>query len=290
MSIKEALFGKVDLDTIATKILLGVNPAKHLLRCVAGSAAEEELSNPSTICIEVGGSGRVAENDFDHHEPGKTSLSACAQALERWARLIRYIDEADQGVRHASEEHDRKEKVFPSLAFLVAAMLGAVKEPYEQLERGSDILWAVVQSGIDPYGSMESILDDIPDAREWARQKRIHELLAEEVCAEAIWYTTKAGRKLAVVVTEWRGAPGALYGRGAEIVVALNPHHEESGNIYRKFSVAGHGVVVRPAFERLNELEDGWGGTANGTFIGSPRGESSLLPLENVVEIVIEIL
>ena len=207
------------------------------------------------------------------------------------ARLIRYVDELDRGERHASEERDKKEKIFPSLAFLVASMLFAVKDPQEQMEQGLEILREVLHSGVDPYGSMEPILDAIPDAREWVRQKRMHELLTEEVCASAVWHTTKAGRKLAVVVTEWRGAPGALYGRGADVVIALNPRHEERGKVYRKFSVAGtKGVVVTPALERIDELEDGWGGPAHGTIIGSPVGESSLLPLEDVVNVVVETL
>lgn len=296
MSIKTVLFGKVDLDTMATALVMGVDPLRQMFRCVAGSASRDDLSDSSTLCIEVGGSGRVKENNFDHHYGAevvleKISLSAAAQALERMARLIRYVDELDRGERHASEEDSRKERIFPSLAFLVASMLFSVKDPEEQMEQGLEILREVLHSGIDPYGSMEQILDAIPDAREWVRQKRMHELLTEEVCASAVWHTTKAGRKLAIVVTEWRGAPGALYGRGADVVVALNPRHDERGKVYRKFSVAGaKGVVVTPALERISELEDGWGGPAHGTIIGSPMGESSLLPLEMVVEAVMATL
>lgn len=285
MSFKTVLFGKVDLDTIATALVFGVNPLEQALRVVAGSASEADLQNTSTLCIEVGGSGRVAQNNFDHHDPKGPNLCAAAQALERLARIIRYVDDVDCG---------RFEKVgsveFPSLIQLVSGMMFTIKSPEQQMEHGLRIFREVLHSGTDPYGCMEPILDSIPHARWWANQKKIHEQRSESVCADAKWYTTRSGKKLAVVETDWIGAPGALYGKGADIVIALNENFEQSGKTYRKFTVASQSVEVAALLPKLSAIENGWGGPAHKTIIGSPQGISSIVTVGEVCSLVIEIL
>lgn len=284
MSFKTVLFGKVDLDTIATAFVMGVDPISQAFRAIAGSASGEQLSDPSTLCIEVGGSGRVEANNFDHHEPGMTALSACAQSLERLARIVRYVDDIDRGELEKTQECE-----FPSLLALISGMLLCERRPEEQMKQGLVILREVMHSGVDPYGSMRPILKSIPGAEEWAARKRAHERLGEQVCKKAQWLVTRQNRLLAVVETDWFGAPGALYGQGAEVVIALNPKHERAGKVYRKFTVAGKdGFSVIPALQKLQELEEGWGGPQHGTICGSPEGHDSELSSEVVTRIVIE--
>lgn len=289
MSFRSVLFGKVDLDTLVTALIMGVNPIEQTFRCLRGSASAQDLNDPEALCVEVGGSGQVANNNFDHHRregegESMSNLSACAQALERLARIVRYVDEIDTGKRLAHEGN------FPSLCQLIAGMLLSVKDPEEQMEKGLAILREVLHSGIDPYASMEPILDAIDGGREYAEVKRRHDQEFEKVAAEAKWFTAKSGHKVAVVETAWFGAPGALYGKGAEIVVCLNPAFERGGAIYRKLTLAGHGLSIVPALEKLIELESGWGGPAHGTICGSPEGRDSTLSLETVLEIVLETL
>jgi hypothetical protein len=126
----------------------------------------------------------------------------------------------------------------------------------------------------------------IQGARKWAAAKRDHERFSEQVCGHAKWYFTAEGLKVAVVETSWYGAPGALYGKGADIVIALNPNFEQAGVTYRKFTVAGKDIVLTPVMEQLNQLENGWGGPAHGTICGSPQGRSSELSLEQVLTVV----
>lgn len=292
--IREVIFGKVDLDTMLTALVLGLNPVESLFRHCAGSASSAALADTSVVAIEVGGSGRIAENNFDHHASSTSlaasgvDLSSAAQALERMARLVRYVDELDRGLRRAEESSAGG---FPTLSQLISGMLLVVKKPEQRMEKGMDILRAVLQAGIDPYACMEPILDAVPHARWYARAKREHDSNFESVLAEAVWHTTKTGRRLAVVETAWIGAPGALYGAGAEIVVALNPAMEitESKTI-RKFTVAGNGISVLSAIQALGECEDGWGGPTHGTIGGSPRERSSELALDEVVQLVIDTL
>lgn len=290
-TVREVLFGKVDLDTMTTAIVLGLNPAETVFRFVTGSANAQALNDASVACIEVGGSGRTEKNNFDHHAPpslaGKTiNLSACAQALERLARLVRYVDELDRGARRAEDG----DGTFPSLAQLISGMLLCVKKPEERMTRGMEILKEVLQSGIDPYGCMEPILATIPEAKIWTSAKRKHDALFVEVCASAQWFTTASGKKLAVVETTWIGAPGALYGQGAEVVVCLNPAMECGPTTIRKFTIAANNNSVLPALQELNKLEQGWGGPSHGTIGGSPQGVSSQLTAESVVRVVQESL
>ncbi len=292
--VREVLFGKVDLDTIATALVLGLRSEDVVFRAIAGSASSAALADSSVVAIEVGGSGRTAENNFDHHSSNGSlaglNLSAAAQALERLARLIRYVDELDRGDRRA----EQVEGGYPSLSQLISGMLLVVESPNLRMEKGLEILRGVVQSGIDPYGSMEPILDNIPNARFYAATKREHDRKFEEVCESATWYTTHTGHKLAVVETEWFGAPGALYGKGADIVVALNPEMRKAGGTgtYRKFTLAVNRSVcdltVTPALNELARLEQGWGGPDHGGICGSPLGRDSGLEMETIVQIVVE--
>ena len=62
------------------------------------------------------------------------------------------------------------------------------------------------------------------------------------------------------------------------------------GKTIRKFTVAGNKISVTPILEKLQKLEEGWGGPEHGTIIGSPKKGSSRLDLEQVVAMVIETL
>ena len=133
MNIKNVLFGKVDLDTIAAAFVMQVRPAEQAFRAIAGSAGRMDLEEPTTLCLEVGGSGRVGENNFDHHDSNQpTLLSAAAQSLERLAKIIRYVDEMDRGI-HKGKTYEAPH--FPSLVQLVTGMLICERDPNQQMEK-----------------------------------------------------------------------------------------------------------------------------------------------------------
>lgn len=285
-TIKSVLFGKVDLDTIATAFVMGANPIEQVFVAISGSASSSQLADPSNLCIEVGGSGRTEDNNFDHHNSGQTSLSAAAQSLERLAKIIRYVDDVDCG-----RLTKKKKKVFPSLVQLISGMLLVVKNPEDQMKQGLVILREVLHSGIDPYGCMEPILKEIPDAHIWVSKKREHEKKMQQICGNAMWFTTKAGRKLAVVESDLFGIPGVMQGQGAEIVVALNPEHRSGKKAIRKFTICGSGGIrVDDVLKTIVKKEDGWGGPAHGTIIGSPTNRDSTLSKEEVANIVVNVL
>jgi hypothetical protein len=175
-----------------------------------------------------------------------------------------------------------------------------VLEPQKRLECGQEIFRTVLWAGIDPYTqSMEAILDHIPQARSWAEAKRVHESNFTEVLEHAQFYSTKGGRKLGVVETKWVGAPGALYGVGCDLVIALNPAHQIQGSTIRKSTVAtqrGKGISLLPdALDALEAIEllksglGGWGGPDHGTIIGSPQNRDSSIDLSEVVQLLVDL-
>lgn len=291
MSIKTALFGaKVDLDTLLATYLMGARLCETSIiswRCVRGSASAEALSDPTVLAVEVGGSGRTVENNFDHHGPGAPDISSAAQVYRRIGRLVRYVDELDRGYL----DRTRGQCEFPSLSQLVAGMLLTAATPEEQMREGHRIIKEVIESGVDPYGTMLPILDAVPGARAWAEAKRVHDTQGGDAIASAMWSETVGGLRLAVVETTWFGAPGALMGQGADVIVACNPAHGDAK--IKKYTVAAHrdrGITITPALIELSKLEEGWGGPAHGTICGSPPDRSSVLSMEEVVRIACETL
>ena len=99
---------------------------------------------------------------------------------------------------------------------------------------------------------------------------------------------TRANGKIAVVETTHRAATAVGYAL-APVVVALNPSFKQGpGEGYRrKFTVCAFEpkfADIRGALAELATLEAGWGGSP--TIGGSPQGVSSVLTIDQVVEIV----
>ncbi len=301
---------KIDLDNLMLTFMAGVDVDVDDVHFVAGSVSQDVLDDPAKLCVEVGGAedkDAEKQNNFDHHpKPGKagqTHLSAAAQFFKRLSIVCDYVNYMDTGDREKVELD--KAKGFPSLVQLISGMLLVVKDRKERVRHGHQILKAVLRSGINPFEeSMERILDRLPHGRAWAAAKKKHEALFTEVLELAEWTKTGRGHKLASVETTWFGAPGALQGSGAVLVVAYNPAMElDDDRIIGKFTIAAHknsGISVRPLLEKLNAMEVArgghgtWGGPVDengeGTIIGSPQGFSSALLLKEVVTVIKEVL
>lgn len=316
--------GKIDLDTVAVACLLGVSREDQVEVLRSGQATEEDLADSSILCIEVGGSGRVAEGNFDHHDmpiiPAGvgTIYSACRQAWaihnchycggvvgdperlsfvawgpdmvtacnngenKRVAQVVEYIDCLD--TRGPEALGRRQTNGFPTLSDVFNGMLLVVRDPVEQLHCGVEMLRNVTENLFtvkSVFGRMP--VESFPRWAEWAEAKAENNRQMLQAVKEARFAATVSGYKLAWLKTDFFGAPGALYGVGAQIVVAYSPHF--GPNRIPKFTVAGNGIRVDGILPDLLALEPGWGGPATGTILGSPR-EGSKLTLDEVVEIV----
>jgi hypothetical protein len=295
---------KVDLDTVGAAFLLGVT-RQDVVEVLCSEASQEDLTDPSVLCIEAGGSGMVEANCFDHHMEGGPTASATLQAFDRVfpvetcmhglhdcsqcehiggrrygsarvAKLVEYIDLFD--TRPEVLRAQQEGVSFPTLSDVFSGLLRSERDPVEQLHKGVELLGQIVETVANPFGT-------VPGFDSYAEAKAENDRQMAKAVELARWETTSAGRRLAILETEFFGAPGALYGAGANIVVCFNPCF---GNPpVAKFTVAGNGITVSEALPALNALEEGWGGPATGTIIGSPRSGSKLT-LEQVAGIVRE--
>lgn len=310
---RRILVGKIDLDTAGAAYLLGVSREDEVEVLRGGVAAAEDLANAEVLCIEVGGSGQTQLNNWDHHEEGGPLESAILQAYWEvpcpscgfsrkggnpttnaastgcgWtvdgidpryqAALVAYINQIDTEGFRALPGYGKV--AFPTLSDVFAGMLLSERDPVEQLHKGVELLKAVVESEQDPYGTISGF-------DSYAEAKAENNRQMAKAVEDARWDTTRGGLKLAYLETDFFGAPGALYGNGAEVVVAFSPHFGPAG--VPKFTVAGNGIKVEAVLPALNALESGWGGPPTGTILGSPR-EGSKLSLKEVVRIVKETL
>jgi len=294
--------GKIDLDTCGAAYLLGVSREDKIEVLRGGQASEEDLANPNVLCIEVGGSGRVAEGNFDHHGLGSKGLgSATLQAWQFYCQerglwsndhplssLVDYIDRLDRQGPQALGP--RQAGLFPTLSDVFAGMLLVTRDPAEQLHAGVKILREVNARGLTARtrGVYERMpVEEVEGWFAFAEVKAENNRQVAKAVENAQWGATFSGLKLAWLETDFFGAPGALYGVGAQVVVAYSRHFGPAG--VPKFTIAGNGIKVDAVLAELNAREPGWGGPATGTIIGSPR-EGSNLTLNEVVEVVTRLL
>jgi len=291
---RRILVGKIDLDTAGAAYLLEVT-REDKVEALRGNATTEDLNNADVVCIEVGGSGQTQLNNWDHHEEGGPEVSATLQAYstvlyvdmslselgglhkakaECKQNLVIYINKIDTEGFRSLPGYGKVE--FPTLSDVFAGMLLTERNPVEQLHKGIELLKTVIDSEMDPYGTIGGF-------DSYAEAKAENNRQMAKAVEEARWDTTTSGLKLGYLETDFFGAPGALYGNGAEIVVAFSPHFGPAG--VPKFTIAGNGIKVNQVLPALNALESGWGGPATGTILGSPR-EGSELSFEEVVQIV----
>jgi len=124
--------------------------------------------------------------------------------------------------------------------------------------------------------------------REWVEAERVEMISAIEDGTISV-HEVADGRVAAVASTH-RAATMVGYSI-APVVVALNPEFRfQGGEPHCKFTICqfevGY-VDLRAAFGELNELEQAegnWGGSP--TIGGSPQGVSSILTIEQVVEVI----
>lgn len=98
---------------------------------------------------------------------------------------------------------------------------------------------------------------------------------------------TRSDNRIAVVESTHRAATSVGYSL-APVVVALNPSFKQGpSEPYKKFTICAFEAKfadIKSALAELTTLEAGWGGSP--TIGGSPQGVSSVLTIDQVVEVV----
>ncbi|MBN2231620.1 MAG: hypothetical protein JW781_02210 [Deltaproteobacteria bacterium] len=280
---------KPDLDTCLTALILGVGPHTPVV-VLPGEAPAEILAAPACRCIEVGGSGQVARNNYDHHDPRQYFPPACRQAFARLPaakrrdavlmRLVDYVclvDDPPPGGTPAIP--------FPSLSNLFSGMLLTTAGTETRFWCGVELLETVRSLGCDPFAPL-------PRRPEWqpyldAREENTRQVVNAGIVEAAEIFTTASGLCAGYIALPPEQAglivgPGALYRRGCDIAVIYSPAFGDPPQ--RKFTIAGNNRPVSHLLPRLTEREPGWGGRE--CIIGSPRDGGSRLPADEVVDLV----
>ena len=270
---------QVDMDTALTALICGASAADEII-VTRGEAGPEYLANPQIVCIEVGGSGEVDKNNFDHHDPNLNLPPACVQAFEvkggadELKRLIDYVAAIDVDPTVLPKFSGEI-----TLSYIFSGMRLLVKKPRKQLIEGIKIFKKVLLMRLDPFG----VMPEEPEWEEYIKVKKSQKEGIEKAKKDAIIFTSKKGLKIGYLETNFIGAPGALYQLGCHIAIAYNPNF---GNPPRpKFTISGNKVRISLLLPILNKLEPGWGGPSHGTIIGSPREGTRLRP-DEIIRIV----
>ncbi len=282
---RSVVIEKVDLDTCLAGLLLQANLVSEVV-VRPGGATTDELADPAVMCLEAGGAGDVGHGNFDHHGVDAPAEPACVQAaavvgvtdLAR-LRLIDYVATLDLGL-----PFPRGQAGFPSLSHVFSGMLLVEKRGPIRFDRGMAILKAVIDLGVDPFGTM-------PPQPEWhafVEAKREAQLALSADLAGARLFSSRSGARIGFVASLHPGALGALYALGCDYAIAFADRFlSDTGSTLRKFTVGSDGRRVDHLLRVLDAIELGWGGPSHGTIVGSPR-HGSHLPVETVCSVVAE--
>ena len=264
-------FCKPDLDTVLAAWLL---TRRHgvcrpgLLLALPGDAPAALLDNPRALCLECGGSGRVADGNFDHHG---TEVLPCATeqawqavgAPPELADLVDYAARVDCGRPLPSLED-----ALP-LSALFSGMLLCHAGPCRRFRFGLELVEQVFRACLSPL-DVRPLLS-LPHMARYAAARSSARQALEAQWPRAIGETLGTWRFLSLV-TDLPGVHGLLRRHGADISLA-------GGGSPLRWTLS-----VRPELHRLIPAvlpllaarEPGWGGPAGGGIIGSPRTGSRL--------------
>lgn len=279
--ISDVVIQKVDLDTCLTAFILGVQEGMSV-KVYKGDARESELKNKSVLCIEVGGSGRVTEMNFDHHDDVLHDLpSACKQAFDfsqcqdkQLKILVEYVCQVDRPTSNYQVIP------FPSLSNIFSGMQLTEQYTLKQFFKGLEILQIVHERNLNPF----EMMPELPEWNTYRHKKEENYKKLQNMTDSIKFFSTHGGLKIGY--SEYRAIGGirALFKRGCHIVILF--HNSFGEDAIRKFTIASDQINIRGNLLKIfRENEEGWGG--HETILGSPR-KGSVLDPSTVIQIVIE--
>ncbi len=271
---------KPDLDTCLAAVILGVTKDDHIL-IVKGGASRILLEDPSVLCIEVGGSGKIEKNNFDHHNTPYYLPPACMQAYrvsdkrsKELKRLVDYVCQVDEGICHSYPIS------FPSLSNIFSGMFLVEKDTFLRFIKGMEILGTVLKNGLDPFRSMP----ELSEWRQYIRAKIENQKMLESTLSSCQIYTSKKGVKVGFLEHRFIGGIGALFKMGCQIAILFNPCFGHPP--IRKCTIASNGIRIDMLKSIFNGIEPGWGG--RDTILGSPLKQGTSLSRQEIIRIVLE--
>ena len=277
LELRSVYICKADLDTIVAGFLLLTKLPKHIV--VTTKAPEEILSNPQILCLECGGSGRIWEHNFDHHDTDKYLPCAAEQAWNflgqpsNFAQLIQYTAAIDTGKNY--QHYDANSL---SLSALLSGMMLIISDQKDRFIEGLRIIKCMLEKKLPPT-DLTALCQEDPTLHQYALAKeKSHQALKS--AAKNIIEQTICGLRVMCLKSPLPGIHGLLYSSGADISIAGDG---------QRWSISVHTQTLAACLQQilttLNQYEQGWGGPVHGTIIGSPRDKKSILTLEDLFKI-----
>ena len=276
--VKSVFIIKPDLDTLAAALVAGVRWHTHRLVVLPGPAPAAVLANPVCLCLECGGSGQVAHNNFDHHN-GLGLPPACVQAWQVFRprsravqALVAYAAAIDSGTA-PSQGLGECGSYTVSLGQVLGGMALLHPAPARSFWEGLRLLHEVVALGANPH----NLAPHMHPASLWAQyaasqqqQRSALQGQAHKVQRYAFAHTT-----MLVLATHHAGVHGLLRGMGGQVRLALRPLPGGRVQVSLSCEQGWQGVVAH-FLAAICQQEPGWGGPDHGTIVASPRGGSRL--------------
>lgn len=287
MKWKRVLFRKVDLDTLVAAYIANCSEENDIKKVYM--ASDEELLDSTILCLEVGGSGQVIYNNFDHHDPLIPYPPASFQAWLKF-REIFWKEELSTKVNYlyrlvlfttCIDEAIPLQLKNPTLSSLISGLVLVEKNEELAFRKGIRLIEAMVNCNLDPFGELDIIklsrVSKLP-INEYlsAKEENIKKLLSDLAKVNFYW-SVKKKLRVAILITEAIGGLKYLTEQGADIAVVFCPS-------VKKYTIASHKVSLITLLQRLKEIEPGWGGRSS--IIGSPF-EGSILTPDKLINIII---
>jgi hypothetical protein len=275
------LVRKPDLDTLMAALLAGVSPSRPMKR-LSGLAEPEMLDDPSVLCLECGGSGRMAELNFDHHDYPEELPTATEQVWEvlgrpqAWKEWVDYTAWVDTVGRRGSSP---PKTTAVTLSGLLSGLF--LSRPENGFWGGLALIEEAVSSGCPPW-DLTTALDTRPLWQTWAEaRRRARRLLADSVGRVRCLKLQPGGPEPFLALScPCPGVHGLLKNQGGVGRLA----HWKDGHFTLSVDSEYRPWLLSLA-QFLNRQEPGWGGPANGSILGSPFG-GSRFDFENMISVI----
>lgn len=276
--IKQINFLKADLDTVSTVAMLTDSLDNLKIKQLENKASESDLKDSSILCIECGGDGLCALNNYDHH---KNDCLSCATvqafnmigAPERFLQFVDHVSYVDTNTRLCNTPLPLN-KSGNSVSSLFSGMLYLYHDENERFTKGYELIKTILSSD-DLLNSVWNISLLSDNFKRYANAKStMQQLLSDELCKAKIFCIE--GYQVMLLHSELAEVHGLLKRNGATISIAINDNLHKISISFTKQTLPLAKFIV----EKLNRIEAGWGGHVDKGIIASPYQGSSLTDIE----------
>lgn len=276
--IKQINFLKADLDTVSTVAMLTDSLDNLKIKKLENKASESDLKDSSILCIECGGDGLCALNNYDHH---KNDCLSCATvqafnmigAPERFLQFVDHVSYVDTNTRLCNTPLPLN-KSGNSVSSLFSGMLYLYHDENERFTKGYELIKTILSSD-DLLNSVWNIPLLSDNFKRYANAKStMQQLLSDELCKAKIFCIE--GYQVMLLHSELAGVHGLLKRNGATISIAINDNLHKISISFTKQTLP----LAKFILEKLNRIEAGWGGHIDKGIIASPYQGSSLTDTE----------